>query len=245
MSILKLGRKKKGEPAKWVLKAKMQGSGEWEEIETYDEPKTYSDLRDTIEELKNEGYESVRLDAYDKDGKFVKRIFVRYFSGTKTMNLYQQMQKTMMDMMTHQVEMITKFMEMLSKLPSGMGYDDAIAQILYLKELERQLVDALGLSPNQLQNPEFTMFLMDILKELIKKYMPEIEQRIAEKFGAKKPPSPSPTPTPIPTPMIASTPLPKVEVPPDIKKVIEDAKQKVFEQTLPPCVKEGVCKEGE
>jgi len=245
MSILKLGRKKKGEPAKWVLKAKLQGSSEWEEIETYEEPKSYSDLKDVIDELKNEGYEAVRLDAYDKDGKFVKRIFVRYFSSTKTMNIYQQMQKTMMEMMNAQVEMMSKFAEMMTKLPSGMSYEDAIAQVLYLKQLEKTLAEAMGLSPNQIQNPEFMSFLMDILKELIKKYMPEIEQKIAEKFGAKKPSAPTPTPIPMPTPIPAPAPMPKVEVPEDIKKVIEDAKQKVFEQTLPPCVKEGICKEGE
>jgi len=249
MSMLLKLKKKKGEPAKWVLKAKPAGSSDWEDIETYDEPKSYSDLKDIIDELKNEGYEAVRLDAYDKSGRFVKRIFTRYFSTSKTLTSYQQMQKMMNDLLEQQISFLDRVTSLVNKLAERMGsgtsYEDAIAQILYLKELERQIANALGLSPNQVQNPEFTMFLMDILKELIKKYMPEIEQRIAEKFGAKKPPTPFPSPTPSPTPMPTPTPPPKVEVPPDIQKIIEDAKQKVFEQTLPPCVKEGICKEGE
>jgi len=261
MSFLKHLRRKERKAVKWVLKAKPADSSDWEDIETYEEEKSYSDLKDVIEELRNDGYEAVRLDGYDEHGRFVRRGFVRYFGMSKALSTYRQFQKTLTELMSNQINIMNETLraqtQMLKELAdlkaslssSKMGYEDAIAQVLYLEELKKTLAEALGLSSGQVSNPQFQAFLMEIMREVIKKYLPEIEQRLKERFGSTKesktaPPTTS-TPTP-PTPIITPPPtLPKAEVPPEIQKVIEDAKKKVFEETLPPCVKQGICKEGE
>jgi len=256
-SFLKHIRRKERKAVKWVLKAKPADSTEWEDIETYEEEKSYSDLKDVIEELRNDGYEAVRLDGYDEHGRFVRRGFVRYFGMSKALSTYRQFQKTLTELMSNQINIMNETLraqtQMLKELAdlkaslssSKMGYEDAIAQVLYLEELKKTLAEALGLTTNQVSNPQFQAFLMEIMREVIKKYLPEIEQRLKERFGSSKESKTASTPAPS-TPSITPPPtLPKAEVPPEIQKVIEDAKKKVFEETLPPCVKQGVCEEGE
>lgn len=257
-----LGKKKKERKAvKWVLKAKPSDSDSWEDIQEFDEPKTYSELRDLIDELRSEGYEGVRLDAYDKEGRFVKHEFVRMFGLGKAIGSYKAVQKALTDMLAQQMTLInetlrtqTELMKQVAELKKTLTEEkptfvDAIAQVMYLKELEKTLAETLGITHNQVAtNPQLQMFIMEIAKDLLKKYLPEIEKRFKERF-AETPPTPTPTPPtptmtlPLPTPTLTTPP--KIEIPEDIEERLNKIAEEVEKKIEPPCMKEGTCEEEE
>ncbi|MEM4977205.1 MAG: hypothetical protein QXT64_07775 [Desulfurococcaceae archaeon] len=245
-----LGIKKERKPVKWVLKAKPPDSSSWEDIETYDEPKTYSDLKDVIDGLRDDGYEGVRLDAYDKNNRFVRHEFVRYFTTAKQINSYKSLQRTFQELLTNQINMFnemikyqTELMKTLKEIGSSKpGYEDAIAQILYLKELEREIANALGLSTSGVSmSAETQKILLDVVMDLVKTYMPELREKFAEKYLGKKEATKiaTPTPTPVPTPPIS---LP--EPPKEIYDRLDQIAQRVEEALKPPCMKGETCLEG-
>ena len=103
-----MAREKKKKPVKWVLRAKHQDDTIWEDIEEYTEEKKYADLRDTIDELKAEGYTEIRLDAVAEDGTTVKRCFYKRFGSRDSTKQFEKMQETMLTMMSQLSNMVSQ-----------------------------------------------------------------------------------------------------------------------------------------
>lgn len=249
-----LGIKKERKPVKWVLKAKPPDSSSWEDIETYDEPKTYSDLKDVIDGLRDDGYEGVRLDAYDKNGRFVRHEFVRYFTTAKQINSYKNLQRTFQELLTNQMNMFNEMIKYQAELmktikeiaSSKPGYDDAIAQVLYLKELEREIASALGLNTSGVNvSAETQKILLEVVMDLVKTYLPELREKFAERYLSRKEPTKEVTPTIPPTPKLSPTaPVALPEPPKEIYERLDQIAQRVEEALKPPCMKGETCLEG-
>lgn len=249
--------RKERKPVKWVLKAKPPESDSWEDIETFEEEKTYADLKDTIDELREQGYEGVRLDAYDRNNRFVRHVFVRYFGLNKQINQMKGVQKTFSEIMNSQMMLFNEMLKTQTELIRSMSelkkqlaestpsFIDGISQFLYFKELEKQLYESLGISPNQVRtNPMIERLLYEVIFDMIKKYMPDIERKVKEKL-ASIPQSEQQTPNAFQLIKPKPPPAP-IQVPEEISEKIESIINKVEEKIMPPCMKEGEkCVEGE
>lgn len=241
---------KERKPVKWVLKAKPPDSDSWEDIESYDEEKTYADLKDIIDDLRNQGYEGVRLDAYDKNNRFVRHVFVRYFGLNKQVNQLKGIQKTFSEIMNNQMmlfnemlrtqtELIRSMSELKKQISESNTFIDGISQFLYFKELEKQLYESLGISPHEIRtNPMVEKLLYEVIFDMIKKYMPDIEKKIKEKLSS--------TPQQIESnkeqhtiQIIKPKPPTPIQVPEEISEKIKNIINRVEEKIMPPCMKEG------
>lgn len=202
-----------------------------------------------IDELRSDGYEGVRLDGYDKDGRFVSHVFVRMFDVGKALASFKSLQKTMTDMFMQQMSMFsetlktqTELLKQIAELKKSLTeekptYVDAIAQIMYLKELEKTLMESLGITPNQIHtNPQLQAFLVEIAKDLMKKYLPEIEKKFKEKFGEEVK-TLSVAPSPLPMPSVMPSPPPQIEIPKNIEERLNQIAESVEKQIQPPCMK--------
>lgn len=253
--------KKERRPVKWVLKAKPPESDSWEDIESYSEEKTYADLKDTIDELREQGYEGIRLDAYDKDNRFVRHVFVRYFGLNRQVSQIKGVQKSFNEIMSSQMMLFNEMLKTQTELIKSMSelkkqmtesnptFIDGISQFLYFKELEKQLYESLGISPNQVKtNPMVEKLVYEVIFDMIRKYMPDIEKKVKEKL-ASTPQSEqsSELQTLNVVPLVKpKPPSSDIKVPEEITQKIVDIVNKVEEKVAPPCMKGGEkCLEGE
>jgi hypothetical protein len=95
------------------LKAYNAKTGEWEDIDEFDQPVRLSEIKDLIEELKEDGYTRFRLE--DSKGQ---KVWVRYYKAVEralTERNLSEIEK-LADLFAKYVELNTKILENLSKL---------------------------------------------------------------------------------------------------------------------------------
>ena len=266
-------KKKKDKPVKWVLKAHDPDSGEWEEIEVFDKEKSYSDLKDRIEDLKEQGYDMVRLDAYDAEDNFVKRVFVKKLSTNRNKPT-KQLQQTVMEFSETVVKMLTnltstistaytQMLEMMSKVQQQRGdYSTFLQEMLAYEIAKHQFLEMLGIKPGEQssqQNPMTQLaqqFIIPFFQYALATAAPDLYKMIStniEKLARPTTPVAT-TPTTSTVPPITEKVSSLEEAKNIAREIIESAKKSAAEAMekadliatvamLPPCAKGEKCVE--
>jgi len=210
---------------RYVLKGR-NSKGEWEDLEEYDKPVKTSEIADLLYEYRDKGYDSFRLDCYDKNGKYIKRLWVRNFP-----------KRTRVDDFSLAFEQLIKIEEVKKKLKEALGIkeyepEDLIANIIYWEEMKKKLSEIAGSSGGLGEIGEF----LKLLKEL---------QGLGVGVSTQSTPQPSTTTnvsqstsTPTATPMVVETHIADQLV----NDIMTKVNEKLKEVTTPPCAKEG-CEE--
>ena len=251
----------KGKPAKWVLKARNADTGEWEVVAEYDAEKSLADVRELIDELRNEGYDMFRMDVYDANGNYLGRKFTKSYAVSKSIKQTFDLQKALMDMMTTTVQSTTSLyktqletLQQLTELIKGNKPDSTqlLAELLNYELLKREVLNALGIPANQINawwnNPVLNKFLLEVIPQLLSKHAPDIAERFKELYLSQ---SQQQTTTSTPTAVSTQSTPAKLPPPPDIKlrpeveKLVEDVEKRVADILTPPCMKGMKCLEGE
>jgi nitrogen regulatory protein PII len=145
-SVFKKGSREFKPP--FTLKAYNAQTGEWEEIDSFNEPKKLSELKDIIEEYKEDGYTRFRLE--DAKGQ---KVWVRYYKTAEdairknAMSVVSQVQQL--------TEVVNQLVDTISKLRGDSKLDpneilaSNIAFIQTIQNLCKQAPWICGVSPSE------------------------------------------------------------------------------------------------
>jgi len=202
---------------RYVLKGR-NPKGEWEDLEEYDKPVKTSEIADLLYEYRDKGYDSFRLDCYDKNGKYVKRLWVRNFP-----------KRTRVDDFGLALEQLIRIEEIRKKLKEALGVkeyepEDIIANIIYWEEMKKKLGELVSSGSGLGEIGEF----LKLIKEL---------QGLGLGVSAQSTPQPSTTTNvsqSATTPVIVETHIADQLV----NDIMTKVNQRLKEVTTPPCVKE-------
>jgi hypothetical protein len=146
ISVFRKGNREFKPP--FTLKAYNAQSGEWEEIDSFNEPKKLSELKDIIEEYKEDGYTRFRLE--DARGQ---KVWVRYYKTAEdairknTMSVVSQVEQL--------TEVVNKLVDAINKLKGNDKFDpneilaSNIAFIQTIQNLCKQAPWICGVSPTE------------------------------------------------------------------------------------------------
>jgi hypothetical protein len=210
---------------RYVLKGR-NPKGEWEDLEEYDKPVKTSEIADLLYEYRDKGYDSFRLDCYDKNGKYVKRLWVRNFP-----------KRTRVDDLSLAFDQLIKIEEVKKKLKEALGikeYDpeDIIANIIYWEEMKKKLSEIASSSSGLGELGE----ILKIIKELQGLGVGVSTQSIHQPSTTAN--VNQPATTQLSTPVIVETPVADQLV----NDIMTKVNEKLKEITTPPCDK-GECEE--
>jgi len=205
---------------RYVLRGR-NPQGVWEDLGEYDKPITLAEVSDVVMEYREQGYTTFRVDVYDRNDKFVKRLWTRTYPKK---NDSSDRKLTLDD--------IKKYAEAIKTVKDALGIkdldpEDVIANIIYWDTLKEKLAEKLKTVGGGGELKEF----LDLLNALRGIQLPTTVQ--------------APNPTSAPTPQPSNVKPVVVE---NKEKLVEDLVSKALEETdkvlQPPCVEEGTCKEG-
>jgi len=143
----------------FVLKAYNAQTGEWEEIDSYNEPKKLSELKDIIEEYKEDGYTRFRLE--DSQGK---KVWVRYYKTAE--DAIRKNAMSVVNQVEQLTEVVNKLVDAINKLKGENKVDpneilaSNIAFIQTIQNLCKQAPWLCGINPNEGFDKDLMMFQM-------------------------------------------------------------------------------------
>jgi hypothetical protein len=145
----------------FTLKAYNAQTGEWEEIDSFNEPKKLSELKDIIEEYKEDGYTRFRLE--DAKGQ---KVWVRYYKTAEdairknAMSVVSQVQQL--------TEVVNQLVDTIAKLRGDNRLDpneilaSNIAFIQTIQNLCKQAPWMCGVSPSEDKDLMILQMLMQM-----------------------------------------------------------------------------------
>ncbi len=249
-----------GKEVYWVLKGKHK-DGNVDELEIFDKRVSLSEIKDKLEEYREQGYTRIWLvKVENKEGKEreVKKEWVKNFPKPKTpddplnyMQHFNQMvmslSSSIMQLANTMVQVSKSLMELRNLMGEGRGMtvEDVMAQIIYYEKLKETLASTIG--TNQLDIYAILQLLLGILQPLLGSN--KINE-LAKKLTGKETSLPQ-LPIQLPTQqqqeqqqisIPKNTPLVPMEVPKEVKEIIENVKKEVSKEIIP-CPDGEVCLE--
>jgi len=215
-------------------------NNEWEVVGEYDRFVRASEISDEIRDLVEQGYTYFYLEECDKKGEKCRKRWAYKPKNPEDIAVGSTLEK------------VKKYKELVESVKEALGIkdislDDVVASFVYHRTLAEQLLKAMGLSEdkiNQILSPstkqqggkgEFEEFI-----EFIKS-MSQLRGALPMQIPipqAPAPQAPAPAPTPVPPPQV------KEEVRRKAEEIVAKAQEKAEEAVMPPCMK-GKYKEGE
>ena len=221
--IYKFFRKK---PHKYVLKARKDGV--WEEINEYDRYVSMSEVSDILDELKEDGYDYVRLDLINEEGKIIKTAWSKKWKPRGKF-----VQKAISEIKEY-VEFIKAFKEAL-KTEEADPFAVMASAVSFL-ETFRKICDNYPILCGREKVGEDKL-----IESLLMKI---IEARLGMPIASN--PAPNPASAPMTNPASAS--IPNIPVSPEIaekfNQIVEESMRKASELITTECQVIGKCEEG-
>ena len=216
----------KKKPHKYVLKARK--GGEWEEINTYDRYVSMSEVSDTLDELKEDGYDYVRLDLINEEGKIVKTVWSKKWKPRGKM-----VQKAISE--------IKEYVEFIKAFKEALKTEEAdplaiMASAVSFLETFRKICDNYPVLCGKEKMGEDKL-IENLLMRII-------EARLGMPIASN--PAPNPAPAPITNPAPAS--IPNISVSPEVaekfNQIVEESMKKASELITTECQVIGKCEGG-
>jgi hypothetical protein len=206
---------------RYVLKARKYGS--WEDIEEYDKKMSVSELSDTIEDLRSEGYDYVRLEEIDSEGKRVKIHWAKPLKpkGKKIKETLSEIQET--------VEAL-KIIKEAFKDENSDPYV-VLASSISLLESFRKICDSYPAlcGKDSSSNDPIMQFILGLIQS-------RLAQQPYYQYN-----QPQQQPAPIVTPSTTVIPKPSQEAVDKINKIVEEALDKAMKTVVSECQAIGSC----
>lgn len=215
---------------KYVLRARI--NKQWEEISEYDKKVTITEIKPTIDELFESGYDYVALYECDSNLKRCRNVWSK-----------RKGQKPLGDL-EYAVETLKRFRQLANEITPSQSVDDLIAQFIYMDNLFKALANRLR------------PYMSNGSGDFVDRMMEVVLTAIASRLGANVPLPTHNNPNMQTTNNVASSsnvedvePPPK-EIslePPDearevAKQIIEDA-ERSFNKEIAPCMEGASAKE--
>jgi len=221
----------------FTLKAYNAQTGEWEEIDTFNEPKKLSELKDIVEEYKEDGYTRFRLE--DSKGQ---KVWVRYYKTAE--DAIRKNAMSVVNQVEQLTDVVNKLADTIAKLKGESKLDpnevlaSNIAFIQTIQNLCKQAPWLCGFHESE----DKDMMIMQMLMQLLS----------SGRTAPMQIPAPAPTPSP-PPPAQQQPPKvnPDVLMPPseESAKIVNEAVEKALEETskiwVTECKVLNACEEGE
>jgi len=205
---------------RYVLKAR-NPKGEWEELGEYSQYIGVSDIMDIINEYREMGYTSFRLDVYD-GSKFVKRAWTRTYPKKEERKGGWT------------IDDLIKLSELQQKIKEALGIkeiepQDIIANIMYWESIKEELAKRIKTSTPEDEISGFLKLLSSL-------------RSLASGLPMTNPtpsgnPSTAPTNSTPPKNLALASNLPP-EVEKEVNEILTNAEKKVEDALTPPCMKE-------
>jgi len=221
--IYKLFRKK---PSKYVLKARKEGV--WEEINEYDRYVSMSEVSDILDELKEDGYDYVRLDLINEEGKIIKTAWSKKWKPRGKF-----VQKAISEIKEY-VEFIKAFKEAL-KTEENDPFAIMASAVSFLETFRKVCDNYPVLCGKEKMGED------KLIESLL---MRIIEARLGMPMASNPASNPAPPPAFSPAP----TSIPNIPIAPEIaekfNKIVEESMKKASELITTECQVIGKCEEG-
>jgi hypothetical protein len=242
----------------FVLKAYSPSTGAWEEVEEFQEPKKLSEIRDLVDELKEEGYTRFRLE--DSRGE---KVWVRYYKQLEQEVIRKQASQVeqLQEMLEKYASTLERILEFTTKIRGDRHIDpheilaSNIAMIQTIQNLCKQSPWICGVNPNEgfdkdLLMLQMLMCMMTGGRMCFGFGVPQIPFQVPQ-YTAQQAPTPSPAPAPSPAPTPAPKVNPEALMPPTkeavdvVNQAVTKALEDVSKVWVTECQVLETCKEGE
>jgi hypothetical protein len=208
---------------KYVLKAKTK-DGEWEDIQEFDRYVGVSEIRDIIDELREQGYYSFRLE--EKTKERTKLLWVRTYSSPKKRLL------STLNELKETLELINTIKEAFTEKVDTLSVIGSMASVLLsFRKICEQYPELCGIRRSE----------EDMFKTLLNMI---ISSRIATpQIAPQVVPQAVPQASPAPAPRKIVLPEPSPEAVEKINKIVEEAVEEVSKSLVGECEVIGECLE--